>query len=169
MFNSILGSRLFLIVTVSTGLAYLAFFKYLDLATGAPAMTTRTYFVLLYLLSGVSSVLMGLNVLSFRSKLLANQRAMSKAASGSSSVSMSLSAGVISCFCHTSLLLPSLSVLGLSVISGFSVITALVEYQFWILVVFIAVNVYLVYRTLRRIQTPDKSGLMTESSSAIVE
>src|SRR5712692_4656718 len=160
MFNSILGSRLFLIVTVSTGLAYLAFFKYLDLATGAPAMTTRTYFVLLYLLSGVSSVLMGLNVLSFRSKLLANQRAMSKAAWGSSSVSMSLSAGVISCFCHTSLLMPSLSVLGLSVISGFSVITVGVEYQCGLLVVVIAQNLHVVRLSWTMTRAAAKTGLM---------
>lgn len=153
MFKAILGSRLFLIVTVSTGLAYFAFFKYLDLVIGAAPGATTSYFMLLYLLFGVSSALMGLNVFSFRSKLLANQMGMSEAASGSSSTSMSLFGGVISCFCHTSLLLPALSSVA---ISGISVITALVEYQFWILAAFITVNLYLVYRTLRRIQTPDR-------------
>ena len=152
-FKAILGSRLFLIVTVSTGLAYLVYLKYLDLVTGSPMMATASYLVLLYVLIGISSVLVGLNVLSFQSKLLANQIALSKAASGTSSASMSLLASTISCFCHTSLLLPFL---GSIAISGISVVTALVEYQSWTLAVFIAINIYLVYRALRTIQTPGR-------------
>ncbi|MDV3293382.1 MAG: hypothetical protein LYZ70_03845 [Nitrososphaerales archaeon] len=156
VFSGILASRLFPTVAVSTALAYLAFFKYLDLATGSPAMATASYFVLFYLLVGVSSVLMGLNVYSLRSKLLIKRMARSNAASGSSSVATSLLGGVISCSCHTSLLLPLLTFLGASAISGIGIITALVEYQSWILVVSIAVNLYLVYRILGRVQTPDR-------------
>jgi hypothetical protein len=153
-FKEVLASRPFLLATVFTAVAYLSFFKYLDFATGTPVMAAASYFVLFYLLIAVSSVLMGLNVYSLRSKLSAGKRntAKTNAAAGSSSAAMSLVGGVISCSCHTSLLLPMISFLGLSAISGIGVIGALVEYQLWILVVSIAVDLYLVYRILGRLR-----------------
>ncbi|MDV3294099.1 MAG: hypothetical protein LYZ70_07495 [Nitrososphaerales archaeon] len=157
VFSGILVSRSFLIVTVSTTLAYLAFFKYLDLATGSEVMATASYFVLFYLLVGVSSLLMGLNVYSLRSKLLIKRMARSNATSGPSSAAMSLLGGVISCSCHTSLLLPLLTFLGASAISGIGIITALVEYQFWILIAFIVLDLILVFRVLRKIKRSEGS------------
>lgn len=150
-FREVLASRIFVLVTGLTALAYLSFFKYLDFATNSPVMAAFSYFVLFYSLIAASSVLMGLNVYSLHSRL-AGRRTRASATIGSSSASASLFGGVISCSCHTSLLLPLLSSAGLSAISGIGIISALVEYQFWILAAFIALQLYLAYRVLGNIQ-----------------
>jgi len=137
--------------TILTAVAYLSFFKYLDIATATQVMADASYFVLFYSLISVSSVLMGLNAYSLRSTLAKGTTKL-KATSGSSSAATSLFGGVISCSCHTSLLLPLLASAGLSTISGIGIIAALVVYQFWILLVFIALNMYLAYRVLGKIQ-----------------
>jgi len=152
VFQRLVRSRLFLLVTVLTALGYLSFFKYLDLVTDAPVMATPSYFVLFYALIAASSFLMGLNVYSLRSRLAKSWMRRSGVAGGSSSAVTSLFSGVISCSCHTSLLLPTLSFLGLSTISGIGVVTALVEYQLWTLAVFIVVNLYLAFRILDKIR-----------------
>ncbi len=149
--KGVLSSRLFLVVATSTGIAYLAFSRYLDFVANAPVMAGTDYFVLYYLLIAVSSILMGLNVYSLRSTLM-KRRLGSNATFGSSSAATSLFGGVISCSCHTSLLLPLLSFVGLSSISGIGLISSMVQYQFWILVAFVALNLYLVYRVLGKIQ-----------------
>ena len=151
--QGLVRSRLFLLVTALTALGYLSFFKYLDLVTDTPVMAAPTYFVLFYALIGASSFLMGLNVYSLRSRLAKRWVRKSGVAGGSSSAATSLFSGVISCSCHTSLLLPTLSFLGLSTISGIGVVTALVEYQLWTLAIFIIVNLYLAFRILDKIRT----------------
>ena len=152
VFKTILASRVFIIVTVSTALAYFAFTKYLDFVTATAVMATGSYFVLFYLLVGVSSVLMGLTAYSLQSKLSAGRMAGSNAASGSSSAGTSLFGAVVSCSCHTSLLLPLLTSLGLSAFAGVGIIASLVVYQLWILGAFVVVDLYLVYRTLSGVQ-----------------
>ena len=113
------------------------------------------YFILFYSLVAVSSTLMGFTAYSFRFRLsLSNTK--SNAAFGSSSAATSISGSVISCSCHASLLLPLLASVGLSTISGIGLLTAFVEYQFWILSFFIVFNVYLAYRVLNRIQAQHK-------------
>jgi hypothetical protein len=149
--KGILASRLFLLVTALTAVAYLSFLKYLDFATGTEVMADASYFVLFYSLVAASSVLMGLNLYSLRSRL-AKRGKGSNAAVGSSSAVTSLFGTVISCTCHTSLLLPLLTSVGLTAISGIGIIATLVEYQFWILAIFIVLNLYLVYRVLGKIQ-----------------
>jgi len=149
--KEIVASRPFLMTTILTAVAYLSFFKYLDIATATQVMADASYFVLFYSLIAVSSVLMGLNAYSLRSTLAKGTTKL-KATSGSSSAATSLFGGVISCSCHTSLLLPLLASAGLSTISGIGIIAALVVYQFWILLVFIALNMYLAYRVLGKIQ-----------------
>jgi len=158
--QGLVRSRLFLLITTLTALGYLSFFKYLDLVTDTPVMAASSYFVLFYALIAASSFLMGLNVYSLRARLA--QRWMRKfgVAGGSSSAATSLFSGVISCSCHTSLLLPTLSFLGLSTISGIGVVTALVEYQLWTLAIFIIVNLYLAFRILDKIRTRGGVGTL---------
>lgn len=156
VFRLTLASRLFVAVTVLSALAYLAFLEYLDVVTGAPVMATPTYFLLFYPLVGVSSILMGLTAHTFHLGL-ARRAVGTDAAAGSSSVASSVVGGVISCSCHTSLLLPLLSSVGLSTIAGIGVISALVVYQSWILAILIITQLYLVYRVLGKIQQR-KSG-----------
>ncbi len=151
--QGLVRSRLFLLVTALTALGYLSFFKYLDLVTDTPVMAAPGYFVLFYALIAASSFLMGLNAYSLRSRLAKRWMRKSGVAGGSSSAATSLFSGVISCSCHTSLLLPTLSFLGLSTISGIGVVTALVEYQLWTLAIFIIVNLYLAFRVLDKIRT----------------
>src|SRR3989442_49776 len=127
LWRAIVASKLFILVTVFSSLAYLSFFKYLDVVTGTPAMAAPSYFVLYYSLIAVSSVLIGLNVFSAKSRIGSN------VASSSSSAATSVSGGIISCFCHTSLLVPLLSIFS----SGIWIMATLVEYQFWILATFI--------------------------------
>jgi len=141
LWRAIVASRLFIPATVLSALAYLSFFKYLDLVTGTPSMAAPSYFVLYYSLIAVSSVLIGLNIFSAKSRIGSNL------ASSSSSAATSVSGGIVSCFCHTSLLLPLLSIFS----SGIWIMATLVEYQFWILAAFIALNLYLSYNVLRRI------------------
>jgi hypothetical protein len=149
--KEIAASWLFLLATVLTASAYVAFFRYLDIATATQVMADASYFVLFYSLIAVSSVLMGLNAYSFRSTLAKGTTKL-KATSGSSSAATSLFGSVISCSCHTSLLLPLLASVGLSTISGIEIIAALVVYKLWILLIFIALNLYLAYRVLGKIQ-----------------
>jgi hypothetical protein len=149
--QEVLRSRLFLFVTLLTGLAYLFFFESIDVITAMPVMAEPSYFVLFYALIVVSSFLMGLNVYSLRSRL-EKKVTRSSAAGGSSSVAASLFGSVISCSCHTSLLLPALTFVGASVTSGIGIISALVVYQVWILAVFILLNLYLAYRILGNIR-----------------
>jgi len=155
VFKDIIASRVFLLATALTALAYLAFFAYLAVVTATPAMAETSYFILFYSLVAVSSTLMGFTAYSFRFRLsLSNTK--SNAAFGSSSAATSISGSVISCSCHASLLLPLLASVGLSTISGIGLLTAFVEYQFWILSFFIVFNVYLAYRVLNRIQAQHK-------------
>src|SRR5713101_6376651 len=155
VFKDIIASRVFLLATALTALAYLAFFAYLAVVTATPAMAETSYFILFYSLVAVSSTLMGLTAYSFRFRL-SPRDTRSNAALGSSSAATSISSSVISCTCHASLLLPLLSSVGLSTISGIGLLAALVEYQFWILSFFIVFNVYLAYRVLNRIQAQHK-------------
>ena len=153
-FKAALSSRLFLAVAISTAVAYLSFFKYLDIVARAQPMADTSYFLLFYPVAGLSSVLMGLNVYSFRFKLSARQMAgRANVASGSAATGMSLFGGVISCFCHATLLMPLLSFAGLSAFSGIGLITPLVESQVWVLSVFVVVDLFLIYYTLGRLQT----------------
>ena len=149
--KGVLSSRLFLVVAISTGIAYLAFFKYLDFLANASVMAGTDYFVLYYLLIAASSILMGLNVYSLRSKL-SERRMKSNATFGTSSAATSVFGGMVSCSCHTSLLLPMFSLFGVSTISGISVVTALITYQFWILILFVGVNLFLIYHAAGRIR-----------------
>ncbi len=151
LFKEILSSHLFLVVTGLSALAYLSFFKYLDVASGAPTMAAPSYFVFFYSLIAISSALMGLSVYSIRSAPARNT-VKSNVTSGSSSTATSVSGSVISCTCHTSLLLPLFSFVGLSTISGIGIITAFVEFQLWILIASIIINLYLGYRLLVKIQ-----------------
>lgn len=144
------ASRLFLFATAGSAVAYLAFFKYLEFVTGTPVTAGANYFVLYYSLIGVSSVLIGLNVFVLCSKLA---RVRLNATFGSSSAGSSLFGSVISCSCHASLLLPLLSFIGLSTFSGIGIVAALVEYQSWILTVFIVLNLYLVCRLLGEVKS----------------
>jgi hypothetical protein len=152
--SSVLRSGSFLTATTVSALVYLAFFKYLDFASMTPAMATLSYYFLYSVLIGVSSVLMGLTVYSLRSALFLARRGggINGVGSSSSSIATSLTSGVISCSCHTSLLLPALSILGLSAIPSIAIITTLVEYQLWILTAFIALDGYLLYRVIDKIQ-----------------
>lgn len=148
--QAIVRSRLFLLVTALAVVGYIAFFKYLDLVTATPVMAAPSYFVLFYALIAVSSFSMGLNVYSVRFRL-ARRTVKSGAAGGSTSAGASLFGGVISCSCHTSLLLPVLTSMGAGVASGIGIITALVVYQVWILAFFIVLNLYLAYLILGKI------------------
>lgn len=150
--REIIHSRLFLLVVAFTASGYALFFYILDIITAAPAMAAPSYFVLYSVLILVSSSLMGLNIYSFRLGKSESRNGKANAAFGSSSASSSLFGGVISCSCHTSLLLPLLSSVGLSAISGISVISALVEYQLWFLAGLIILQLYLAYRVLGRIR-----------------
>ena len=150
-FKEILSSHSFLAATGLSALAYLSFFKYLDIASGAPTMAAPSYFVFFYSLIAISSTLMGLSVYSIRSAP-ARTAVKSNVTSGSSSTVTSVSGSVISCTCHTSLLLPLFALLGLSAISSIGIITAFVEFQLWILITSIIINLYLGYRLLVKIQ-----------------
>lgn len=152
-FKEVFGSRLFIIATGLAALAYLSFFKYLDLATGTGVMADPNYYPLFYSLVAVSSVLMGLTVYSLRSRL-ASRRGGTKLNTtfGSSSAATSVMGSLISCSCHTAILLPLLTSLGIGAISGIGIITAMVVYQLWILAVFIVLDAYLIYRVLAKIQ-----------------
>ncbi len=141
LWRAIAASRLFMLVTLLSALAYLSFFKYLEVVTGTPPMAAPSYFVLYYTLIAVSSILIGLNIFSAKSRIGLN------VASSSSSAATSVSGSIISCFCHTSLILPLLSIFS----SGGWILVTLVEYQFWILASFIALNLYLSYNVLKRI------------------
>ena len=59
---------------------------------------------------------------------------------------------LISCSCHTAILLPLLTSFGIGAISGIGIITAMVVYQLWILAIFIVLDAYLIYRVLAKIQ-----------------
>ena len=150
--REIIHSRLFLLVVAFTASGYALFFYLLDIFTAAPAMATPSYFVLYSVLVLVSSSLIGLNTYSFRLGKSESRNGKANVAFGSSSASSSLFGGVISCSCHTSLLLPLLSSVGLSAISGISVISALVEYQLWILAASILLQLYLLLRVFKRVQ-----------------
>ena len=150
-----LSSRLFAVVATTSALAYLAFFEYLDFLTNAPIMAGTSYFLLFYPLVGISAILMGLTAYSFRRGLV-GRMIDNDAASGSSSVGSSVVGGLISCSCHSSLLLPLLTLGGLGASSGLGVISGLVEYQNWILGVFIAIDLFLIHRTLGRIRSTVK-------------
>src|SRR6266487_4041360 len=141
LWRAIAASRLFMLVTLLSALAYLSFFKYLEVVTGTPPMAAPSYFVLYYTLIAVSSVLIGLNIFSAKTRIGSN------VASSSSSAATSVSGGIVSCFCHTSLILPLLSLFS----SGGWILVTLVEYQFWILATFIALNLYMSYTVLKRI------------------
>ena len=145
-------SRLFLLVVALSASGYVLFFYLLDIVTAAPAMATPSYFALDSVLIFVSSSLMGLNVYSIRSGKSEGRAGKASPGIGASSVSSSLFGGAISCSCHTSLFLPLLSSIGLSTISGIGVISALVEYQVWILAAFITIQLFLAYRVLGRIR-----------------
>src|SRR5713226_6333764 len=51
--KEIVVSRLFLLATILTAVAYLSFFKYLDVATATQVMADASYFVLFYSLIAV--------------------------------------------------------------------------------------------------------------------
>jgi len=141
------GSKRFLLVTVFTAIAYLLFSEFLDLFTGVPAMASATYFALYYPLIALSAVLMGLNAYSFR-RVSAKSGPGSGVAVGSTGSTTSVVGSLVSCSCHTSLLLPALTFLGVGALSGIGIIEALVEYQLWIITSFILLDLYLVYRLL---------------------
>ena|SRR5229473_2196148 len=149
--QEVLRSRFFLLVTVLTGVVYLSFFESLDIVTATPVMAAPSYYVLFYALIAVSAFLMGLNIYSLRSRL-AKRKMKSNVAGGSSSAAASVFGAVISCSCHTSLLLPLLTSVGVGAIFGIGIISALVVYQFWILAIFIVLNLYLAYRILGKIR-----------------
>lgn len=155
-----MASRLFVSVAILSALAYLAFLQYLSVLTGTPAMAGSGYFALHYPLVGMSAVLMGLTVYS-RRKGLSNRAKGVDAANGASSAAASVVGGVISCSCHTSLLLPLLSSVGLSTLAGIGVISSLVAYQLWILALSIVIQLLLIYRALGKIkrQGPSSGGV----------
>jgi len=168
-FKEVIASKVFLLATTLAALAYLSFFKYLDIATDTPVMAAPSYFVLFYSLIAISSVLMGLSVYSLHSNFKMQGKSKSGTAVGSSSAASSLFGSVISCSCHTSLLLPLLTSAGFSAISGIGIIAALVEYQSWILAVFIILDFYLAYRVLTRIRVTRSIASYNPEEQAAVE
>lgn len=143
-----LRSPLFLAVSFSTAVAYFLIFKYLDAIANQPLMSTNGYLALFYTLIAISSVLMGASIYSIRRQRLKKNQCCT---SGTSSTVSSVFGGAIACPCHVVLLVPLLSFIGLSTASAGSVLLALINYQYWIVTLFIIINSALMYYTLKRI------------------
>lgn len=117
-------------------------------------MAGPSYFPFFYALIAISSALMGLNASYLRLRITGMRRWKTGNASvgASSSAATSVVGSLVSCSCHSSLLLPLLTLLGSSGIAGIGVIAAVVEYQVWILAIFILLDLYLAYRVVGLIE-----------------
>ena len=151
-----LCSPLFLAVSFLTAVAYFLIFKYIDSLARQPFMSTDSFLALLYALIAISSFLMGASIYSIRLQRLKKSQCCTRATSSTVS---SVFGGVIACPCHVVLLIPLLSFIGLSTASIGSVLLALINYQYWIVTLFIIINSALMYYTVKRMPQINDRGV----------
>ncbi len=147
--KSVFSSPLYILITIVAAIAYYELFKYLVLISNKDVFFITAPVYLIYALILSAAVLMTTSIYAIAKSL----RAKYAGAEGGilSIITSSLTGLVIGCSCYAPILASVMYAIGFGTLAVSDAISFVGDYQNWLLVLFIALNLIFIYYQLGRI------------------